>query len=345
MNRFDERYEIRRADIEDTAVIIEFIRREWATDHIYVKAPDFFLYEFADEKKLNYIIAIEKSSGIMAGMIGYIPASKNAEKKDIWGVMWKISEKMHPIPFLGIELMKRMIKITQCRTEIGIGANILTSIPLLKMMLGFHIGKMRHFYLLADQVKFKLCKIKEKKQGLLLTGYQTTMTEVTNWEELKGLCNIERIANEMIPYKDSWYVKKRYFDYPFYKYHVYCLSENREIKAVLVTRMIEYEGASVIRIVDYIGEQRLFSGLGIEFSKLLESGKEYIDMYCLGFDETYIFSAGFVERTDTDKNIIPNYFEPYEDRNIDIWVNSNRKNVLFFKADGDQDRPNKKMDD
>ena len=51
--------------------------------------------------------------------------------------------------------------------------------------------------------------------------------------------------------------------------------------------------------------------------------------------------AGFCE-VRYDINIIPDYFNPFEQVNVDIYVDSsnNRKKCFFFKADGDQDRPN-----
>ena len=63
-------------------------------------------------------------------------------------------------------------------------------------------------------------------------------------------------------------------------------------------------------------------------------------MYCYGFDNTYIEQAGMIELAKDDTNIIPNYFAPYVAENIDIWVGAKSENALFFKADGDQDRPN-----
>ena len=96
-----------------------------------------------------------------------------------------------------------------------------------------------------------------------------------------------------------------------------------------------------LRIVDYIGEQGLFSSLGEFLENLVRSENyEYIDLYTCGFEEKYIFSAGFSERTEDDANIIPNYFSPFVAENIDIYVRSPYENTLFMKADGDQDRPN-----
>ena len=67
---------------------------------------------------------------------------------------------------------------------------------------------------------------------------------------------------------------------------------------------------------------------------------EYVDFYCLGFEESYILKAGFTLREENDTNIIPNFFSPFVQENIDIWVDSSKEGCLFFKADGDQDRPN-----
>lgn len=53
-----------------------------------------------------------------------------------------------------------------------------------------------------------------------------------------------------------------------------------------------------------------------------------------------MYEAGFVEVNEEDGNIIPNYFEPFVQENIDIWVDSRDDNSLFTKADADQDRPN-----
>ena len=57
-------------------------------------------------------------------------------------------------------------------------------------------------------------------------------------------------------------------------------------------------------------------------------------------NEEDVLEAGFTEVNEEDGNIIPNYFGPFLQENIDIWVDSKDKNSLFTKADADQDRPN-----
>ena len=55
--------------------------------------------------------------------------------------------------------------------------------------------------------------------------------------------------------------------------------------------------------------------------------------------------AGFILRTPSDSNVIPNYFEPFDQSNVPIFyfTNTNGK-IYFFKGDGDQDRPSRIVD-
>ena len=108
----------------------------------------------------------------------------------------------------------------------------------------------------------------------------------------------------------------------------------------MVTRAQKHNNRSIIKIVDYLGEQKLFAGCGAFFDSLLKDS-EYVDFYFDGFEEEYVKQAGMVSIEDYP-NIIPNYFYPFEQSNIDIYVASsnNTEKCLFFLADADQDRPN-----
>ena len=41
-----------------------------------------------------------------------------------------------------------------------------------------------------------------------------------------------------------------------------------------------------------------------------------------------------------DGNIIPEYFSPFEQKNVDIYYMSEMDKPILFKGDGDMDRPN-----
>ena len=73
---------------------------------------------------------------------------------------------------------------------------------------------------------------------------------------------------------------------------------------------------------------------------LNQNNYEYIDFYCEGIEKGILENAGLKLKDATDLNVIPNYFEPFVQENIDIHYFTNYDSSFpIFKADGDQDRP------
>jgi len=339
MNAFDEKYDFRFAKLSDVGAIMEFVKSEWKANHIFATDRDFLLSEFGDGDFVQFVLAVNRQSGKTDGMIGFLLASKDPDCLDIWSVMWKITARRPVMPFLGIELMERLMQMTKCRTEIGVGANPMTSIPILKMELNFWVGKMDHYYRLSDRSNFRIAMIKEFRKSEKIPTEPRTLKEYHGIDELADDFHFEK-EKTVRPYKDSWYIGRRFFHHPVYKYCVYGVQNSqRKTEAILVGRPVECNGSRIFRIVDYIGDEKAFCGLYDTFTELLK-GYEYIDFYCYGLEEKSILGAGFVKRDENDGNIIPNYFEPFVRDNVDIWINSSKAGCRFFKADGDQDRPN-----
>lgn len=345
MNKFDERYDIRLANIRDTDNIMHFIDEYWSKGHIMSRDKGLFKYEYADGDNLNFVLAIDKTTQLIEGIFGFLKCSntEDPKKKDIWGSMWKVNDLHDNLSFLGVELAKRVFTLTGCRTQIGNGANPNTTVPLRRLFFGDKVVKMKQYYLLNTYIDdYRIALIKEKdNETAISTQTETTLREFHSIDEVKSQFNLESI--NAIPYKDNWYVNKRYFCHPYYKYTVYGLADSTgKIGALMMARVLECNGSKVFRVVDYIGNHKLFAGLSKQFVKLIqENVYEYIDFYTHGFDEESILKAGFKLRTDDDPNVIPNYFEPFLRNNVDIWAHYKLDGTLFFKADGDQDRPNK----
>lgn len=338
MNKFDEKYDIRFATYEEIDEIMSFIDNYWKKGHILATNREFFEYEHYIDGHVTFLIAKNHETSEIDGLIGFLPASDDVERLDVWGVVWKVKDDV--MPMLGIELKKRLAYYTKARTELGVGANPKTSIPLLKILLRYAVGKMDHYYMVAQKETYKIAQIHELPKEQKSSEKKTETVLYDTMEDLEAAFDFNHDSvQKSIPYKNAWYVERRYFNHPIYRYNVYGLYEDGQAKALLVTRKQEYDGSSVIRIVDYIGEHRLFSGLQGFFKEQLENN-EYVDFYCAGFEGEYIEAAGFIKRNENDSNIIPNYFSPYECRNIDIYVDSSKEGCVFFKADGDQDRPN-----
>lgn len=342
MNKFDDRYEIRLAKYSDIEMIMAFLNEHWREGHIMATNRKLFEYEYVNRDYVNFVLAIDKATGLLEGIFGFLNCSQTIDlsKKDIWGSMWKVVDTRENMPFLGIELAKRVVELTKCRTQIGNGANPQTTIPLRKMFFKETVGKMQHFYLLNDNINdFKIAKINKVTHSVNEAKKQTNLIKLNSIQEVQNKINIDDLNT--IPYKDTWYLKKRYFEHPYYKYEVYGVEYENEIGALIVWREVIQNGAKIIRIMDYLGDESLFEGLHNELkAMLIKRNLEYIDFYVYGFENLYILNAGFTLRDGQDRNVIPNYFEPFLQSNIDIWVHHKLPNTKFFKADGDQDRPN-----
>ncbi len=344
MNKYDERYDIRLAKISEIPDIMEFINNHWKKGHIMSKDRKLFEYEFVDNNTVNVILAIDRSTNTIEAMTGFLKCSHTSDpnKRDIWGSIWKVNDSRKNMSFLGVELVKRISEIVHCRTHLGIGINPSTTLPIRKKMFHEKTVKMNHYYCLNPEIKdYKIAKINEPIYKQVSESIpETKYTLFSSIDEIKKCFDIE--ALDCIPYKDFWYINKRFFQHPYHSYQVYGLYNNQnEVSALLVTRIVTHTDRKVLRIVDYIGDQSLFSGLGSLFHRLMTQNQyEYVDFYTFGFHQQYILDAGFLQKAEDDPNIIPNYFGPFVQENVDIWVRYTDDRTLFCKADGDQDRPN-----
>ena len=155
---------------------------------------------------------------------------------------------------------------------------------------------------------------------------------------------VSKIPEELecvyFPYKNKRYYNNRYLNHPYYKYQLLSVCFKSEVLAVLVVRKVFYETCSCIRIVDVCGDLKRIDNIYGNFQKLLDAeNAEYIDCYNCGIPKEQFEKMGFVEvEKDT---IIPNYFEPFEQKNIELrYASYAATSVVMFKGDCDQDRPN-----
>lgn len=285
-------------------------------------------------------IAVDRNTSEIEAIAGFICCSKGRpDKKDVWGSFWKVNEEHKNVTFLGIELMRRQLGLINCREHLGIGVNPITNAPIRRTAFKEKVQKMQHYYILNALLdEYHIAKIISKREGKKALKADVRIKRYDSIDDIKKDFNIEEL--DAIPFKDFWYINKRYYNHPYYKYQIYGI-DSGEVDALLVVKEVEVNGSKVLRIVDYIGNQERFSLIGNWIQNLMkENLYEYVDFYTWGFEEKYIYDAGFILKDEVDENIIPNYFEPFLQKNVDIWVKYNSDKVLFCKADGDQDRPN-----
>lgn len=340
MNKFDERYEIRLAVESDIDAIMEFIGNVWKKDHILSRDREYFVYEFSDDDHVNFILALDRKTGQIEAILGFLKSSEDPLKKDIWGSFWKVNDAHDNDKMLGIELEKRVKELTGCRYHNGIGINPHTAVPLVRLFLRNTVKKMNHYYMLNQRMEeYKIAAINDKvpQPTDLRAG---NICRILDFNVIKKQFTFD---GDQIPYKDGWYVEKKFFRNPKRDYHVYGImpEDGSSLPAFFVTRECEANGRKALRILDYYGDREVFAGIGRNLEELMAvNDYEYIDFYHYGFEEIYLKQAGFVQRDEKDTNIIPNYFEPFVRENVDIWIHYEQEGTLFYKADGDQDRGN-----
>lgn len=343
MNKYDDRYNIAIACRDDIDDIMNFIGNCWRKDHIMSLDRELFEYEFVDGDTVNFILARDNETNNIEAIFGFIYCSnpRGNLPKDLWGSFWKVYEEERNMPFLGIELAKRVYDLTGCRMHIGNGADPTTTIPLRKLFFKEKTGKMKQYYLLNNEKEeYVVAQIVNKKIGKCIQSVKLRdVIELKDFEAVRGFIDIDTI--DAIPRKDNWYVEKRYFKHPYFKYMVWGFVSDSGNKSIVIAREIDVNGVKILRIVDYIGNHQAFAESGGFWQELLaKNNYEYIDFVEHGMDDNYILDAGFILREENDVNVIPNYFEPFVQKNADIWFHCKNDATTFFKGDCDQDRPN-----
>ncbi|RTY90310.1 hypothetical protein EKL32_21215 [Flavobacterium sp. GSN2] len=328
--------------LNDVADIMLFINSEWKEGHILARDEDFFRYEHQSKDQINFVVSKDENLKIN-GVLGYIPSALE-EDSDVCTVIWKVSKNSQN-PILGIQLLQFLQKEKRVRTVLSVGINKKT-IGIYKY-LGMYTDSLNQFVMINKNIQeFKIAKVNELK------GFDSISVALDVNYDIKSInqeldlsdFNFEEYKQN-IPFKNKKYFCKRYFEHPIYQYCVYGAYFKDKPVGLIVTRVQSCNESKVLRIVDFIGEENCLLSFGIFFSELIVNERyEYADFYCFGLNQEVLNNAGFylIEPSKEDL-IIPNYFAPYLQKNIPIYffADTNKiESLRFFKADGDQDRPN-----
>ena len=321
----------RLCTVADKAAIIAFLDEHWGSAHPLVHREEFFNYYYAHGQQLQFAFAEQDSTPL--ALAGYIRANA-CETPDIWVSIWCAVKGQNGA---GLELMAALPKLTNARVMAC--NNIRPKNMAFYTFLGYTAARVPHFYRLANKPleAYQVARIVHKE--ILPVQGKAVLTPI---ETAEILARDYTPDPSLRPYKDNWYLARRYFAYPHQRYDVHGVYENGRITSLLVTRCVAVEGTKVLRLVDYIGKAEQFSALGGGIALLMQTtGAEYADCYCYGIAPALFAQAGFCERTEEDENILPNYLTPPLYENTEYYCfTSEAENFTLFKADGDQDRPN-----
>lgn len=319
--------------MDDIPDIMSFIKEHWSENHILARDEIFFRWMYTDDEGCNVILADSDKRGI-CGMLGVIKYN-SAEHPDVVGTMWKVLHTGNPQ--LGIDLAKKMYAIYEPRCDVGPGLN--KRALKLNQMLGCFGAAMGHLYVLGERDQYRIAKVIKKQKRISAVSHKH-IVEIDTKEKLREIYNDE-LQRRRIPYKDFDYLVHRYIEHPIYEYRFLGIqNEDGIIKAFMVVREVEYNNAKIGKIVDYYGPYEEIAGTASEIYRFIDDNHyEYMDIYCRGVPEEYLFTAGFSWCTD-EEAIIPNYFSPFEQKNIDIYFAASMMGEFdIFRGDADQDRP------
>ena len=172
---------------------------------------------------------------------------------------------------------------------------------------------------------------------------------LTIWEKLFELDNfqswaaigISEIAKKIYAISGMQIGELAHYYLPNINVKNFYIAEQRLV-SIWTLRIIKMNKSRAIRIVDILGNIEYLPCLSAELQKMLvDIGAEYMDILNYGINEEVFFNLGFLKLNPIGDVIIPNYFEPFERKNIRIeFAYKADFNYVIFKGDSDQDRPN-----
>lgn len=336
-------YKFKICEKEDLPRLLTFIDTYWKKNHILVRSKEILDFQYYNREtgKYDFVLAENTQTGELDGIRGWIRVDQYdpalAQYDEVWSAVSKVRTDVenNEIKVLGSYLWRYLEK------HKGFGT----------------VGISRFSFAMHTAIRHKTCSLgqhfilnretKDFKVAVIPTDYQTPAeTKTSNWH-LREIEDVNAIADDAIsayyrPFKSKTYLVNRFAKHPVYHYHFYGIYDGNKLKTILVGKFVEINSGKILRIVDVLGSLEDVGCLYEDFQTILkETGSEYVDFLCFGIEDDVFQRMGFDKLDpEQDKLIIPNYFEPFEAKNIVInGAYKPAERYCMFKADADQDRP------
>lgn len=338
----------------DRERLVEFIREHWIATHVFTERPDLLEWQHAEatDDRLNFVLA--EDGDTVLGILGFIPLGHfdpALGTRDITLAIWKVRDVGVP-PGVGLNLLKFLKNQLDPRLIAAIGTSEMVR-PLYKA-LRYTIGTMSHHALFgagergAAPATVIASGVPAGAFAPAAPSERVELRPVTPAADPELRDAIERVARDAVPAKSWAYLETRFLAHPWYRYAVRAVHVDGAPVAVVVWRAVSAEGSRVLRIVDVVGPTDWLGHATFALQQeVAAAGAEYIDLVEWGVDPAHL-GAGWVSPATTDGLVLPNYFSPFERRNIEIGLAFRRFDgeladapIHLYRADSDQDRPNR----
>lgn len=325
--------------------LLKFIKYSWKENHAFVKSRELLDFQHLDREReiYHFIVAENQITGDFDALVGYIPLSqfdKSLEENgDYWGAIWKRRDDIvnDEIKGMGFFVWDRMFRLPHFQSHGAISMS--NDARMMYKARRLPINIMKQYYILNEDVKEFHIAGNILNSSIVKPAFETETCEL-RWVDLNEIKENE-IKPVYRPFKSLQFFINRYQKHPIYHYGFLGLYKGRELKAILAVREIIVNNTKVLRIVDVLGEPQ--GNIYKSSQKLMkDNGYEYLDILNYGIDEKLFDSMGFTKLDlNNDLPIIPNYFEPFVQKNIKFEISYKAKfPYVAFKGDADQDRPN-----
>ena len=335
-------YTIKKVPVNEVDKLESFIDNHWKKGHALVKSRALLDFQHLnkDEKCYNFIVAENNETKEYDALVGFIPTSqydKNlAHNGDYWGAIWKFREDISndEINNAAFYIWKRIFKQPSFQSYAAIGISQIAK--RIYEVSRIPVAILSQYYI-ANESMNEFVIGENLAKGSASTSAQISTIRVVDID-----C-IEDVEATYRPAKSVEYLKNRYQQHPIYKYMFWGIYTNI-LEAVFVVRKVDVGDSCVLRVVDVLGNMAEIGNIYDDVQKILNKyGAEYLDFMNFGIEKSIFTQMGF-HQLDLAQNdiILPNYFEPFEKRNVimEVAYKANYDNYVAFKGDSDQDRPN-----
>lgn len=339
MEAVGNKYDIRFCRAEEKSLIMRFIDEDWRKNHVLSQWGDLLDWQYLDpqEDRYNFVAAVNRESGSLDGLLGFIPTYHYdralRDEVHLWTAIEKVNRERSKRPFLGLEMRQFLYSRLEPVSTGAVGIN--DEVKKLYEAMGFRTGTLSHYYLANPDVsEYRL---------LVPEGDRKEPMPEGSGCRVEALPSADAVPESFFlgyPVKSREYIQNRYLSHPFYKYHLLGTYKDTELVFAFVVRVAEYAESCCLRILDVYGSPGSAGNMNKAFVDLLQEFEaEYLDVYFSGLAGEMFLNLGFKERGEA---VVPNYFEPFVRKNVDLMfaVKTDVEGYRIFKGDSDQDRPN-----
>lgn len=331
-----QKIELELLSEQSLTAFYQFLEDYWEKGHIFTRSKKLLTWQHWNQssRTFNFVIAKDAGTGEVLGILGFIPSEQFHDSNNIcWLAIWQVATDKAPLG-LGMKLVQF---VKQKHKDCIIAAVGLSDTALkLYRAIGYKIGTLNHYVIPNPTLSsYRLCDLSALNLGKKNSGCTFNVCKVLPSElicsEVDGLSSGSGMA----------YLSSRYINHPIYCYMFFLIRNSAAaIVAIAVAREVSCQQSSAIKVVEMLGDATAFVAAANAFSDYLASTSyEYLDIYTsLGLD---VSASSSVFDRRALPIVVPNHFEPFELRNVDIsYASTSELNgIAIYRGQSDQDRP------